>query len=179
MIINNRTDRYRTVKYWFVYSSVACLGLFMVLMVIATYDGCSCAEVEEEKMSVYLGNPFVVDGQDNGGPHWDVTIDVYKIRPKDKRAIWTDVRIIIKSASGEVLVPASILEPDAPSEYDDGLHSPIEVQFWFIDSDGDNTVDAGDAVKITGISPEFGGAWVILTRAGEQVSAITLPTELI
>lgn len=133
---------------------------------------------DEEKVTVNIATPDV-QATTYTNPCWDATLNINKITPKDEKVQWTEVRIIVKSASGSILNQAT-----TPSADDDTLYGPVsappteaEVEFWYVETtSGDTRMSAGDAIKLTGMGSQYEGATVELTKAGERIGSITLPT---
>ena len=86
-----------------------------------------------------------------------------------------DLRIIIKGAGGSVLNSESVATLDTGS-YDRST-DPQPIEFWYVETGSDVKMSAGDAIKITGMSPSYEGATVIFKKSGEQIGSITLPTD--
>jgi flagellin-like protein len=132
---------------------------------------------DEEKVTVNIATPDV-QAQTRTNPCWDATLNINKITPKDEKVKWTEVRCVIKSASGSILNTALAPTADTPASYNDPAGTgPGVVQFWFVETDaGDTKMSAGDAIKVTGMDVGYEGATVDLTKAGERIGSITLPT---
>jgi hypothetical protein len=132
---------------------------------------------ESDKTTVTLANPSV-RSETRTNPCWDVTLNVQKITPKDVKVKWTELRVIIKSDSGSILNTASTVAADDDTLYNDPAGTgPAVVQFWFVEvTTGDDKLDAGDGIKITGMDNTYEGADVEFTKGGERIASATLPT---
>jgi hypothetical protein len=146
----------------------------IVIAMVISFSGCGCYSEDEEKVTVNLSISSVEERTVTDGTCWDATLDVNKITPRGEKVIWREVRIIIKGADGNVLDPAINLELDEPSLYHEIITKP---QFWYVDTDDNNRMDAGDQIKITGLDMRYEGALVYPIKAGEQIGSITLPSD--
>jgi len=164
----------RSVKYGVQVAAVCCVAL-VVSMLYVSQSGCGCVEIDEDRLTIQLD--FASDSYKPIGEelYRDATFNINKITPKDEKVKAVEVRIVIKSSDGSVLNSATLLEPDEPMMYDDGSDGRVDVQFWHIDSDGDARLDAGDMIKITGLSSVYDFAHIQLLKAGERIGSITLP----
>jgi FlaG/FlaF family flagellin (archaellin) len=134
---------------------------------------------DEDKVSMVITNPRVEVKSRGTSPTqvWDVTLDVDAVHPPSQALKWDDVYVIIKSTNGSVLQPKTSLIPDDPATYDDNDTDGIDVEFWFVETTtNDTTITGGDAVKITGMGHSYEGAEIHLTKAGELVARVVLPT---
>jgi flagellin-like protein len=139
---------------------------------------------DEEKVTVNLATPDVQQQTRATLTCWDATLNINKMTPKDEKVLWSATKIIVKSSSGSVLTSATTLTADAPATYDaDGdADGDIEVQYWYVETTGDTKMSAGDAVKITGMDDatntafDWRGATIELTKGGERIASIKLPT---
>jgi hypothetical protein len=131
-----------------------------------------------EKVTVNLASPQVSQRDIEGTVYWDATLNVNKIHPKDSTVDWEDVRIVIKSATGSVLLLLTEPIADNPSMYDDDADGSVDVQVWYNESGGvaDGKMGAGENVKLTGLTDEYEGATIEWTRNRIQIASITLPT---
>jgi flagellin-like protein len=134
---------------------------------------------DSDKTTVTLASPSVTS-ESRTNPCWDVTLNVQKITPKDDKVKWTELRIIIKGADGSVLNQASTpaLNDPVGTPYNDpaGLLT-TQVQFWYVEvTAGDDKLDAGDGIKITGMGTAYEGAYIEFTKGGERIASSTLPT---
>jgi flagellin-like protein len=126
---------------------------------------------ESDKTTVTLANPSV-KSETRTTACWDVTLNIQKITPKDVKVKWTELRIIVKGEDGSVLNQATTPAVDAGVYVD-----PAAVEFWFVEvTAGDDKLDAGDGIKITGMDVTYEGAYIEMTKGGERIASATLPT---
>lgn len=134
---------------------------------------------DEEKVSMTMRFPDL-EGHSRGTTPtyvWDVELDITKVIPDDYKLIWNDVFINIKSADGSLLQPNWALAPDNPAMYDNNDADGIAIEFWYVEtSASDMIVGGGDAVKVTGMDTSYEGATIQMTKAGELIASVTLPT---
>ena len=169
--------------------AVAVVILVPVVVVVAwamtsSDDGGGGPPYEEDigKITVNFASPSVqkFDRASSGPPAiyvWDAVLNINKITPKEERVLWTEVRILVKSDVGSVLQTATSMSPDGSATYDDDDGGYIDVEFWFVETtSGDTKMSAGDAIKITGMPSTWEGATIEITKAGERIGSISLPT---
>jgi flagellin-like protein len=136
---------------------------------------------DEDKITVNLASPSV-QKYDRGvtvvNYVWDATLNINKMTPKDEKVLWSEVKIIIKSAAGSILNQAASPGDDATATYDtDDVPANIAVEFWYVETtSGDTRMSAGDAIKVTGMTAAYEGASLELTKAGERIGSATMPT---
>ena len=142
---------------------------------------------ESDKTTVNLASPSVksFDVTERTTACWDVTLNINKITPKDDKVKWSELRVIVKGEDGSVLNQAAtpnantgVYAGDATSLIPAGT-----VEFWYVEvTAGDLKMDAGDGVKITGmtdgtgVTDDYQGASVEWTKGGERIASATLPT---
>ncbi len=132
---------------------------------------------EEELTEVELRNPVSKAKFINGEDYWDLTVELSKIQPKDAKILWVEVRVRILSEGEHVLKPDTRVKPDDPAAYDDGSDGWVDVQVWYICTPAhDPHVHAGHIIKVTGISKEFEGGTVVISKSGEQIGTLTIPS---
>ncbi len=134
---------------------------------------------DEDKVSMTMRFPDVVGHSRGATPTrvWDVTLEITRVIPDNFKLVWGDVFINIVSDNGSVLQPRSALTPDNPAMYDNNDADGIDVEFWHVEtSTSDNIVSGGDSIKVTGMDPSYEGATIQLTKAGELIASVTLPT---
>jgi flagellin-like protein len=132
---------------------------------------------DEEKVTVNIATPDVQQ-QTRTNPCWDATLNINKLTPKNEKVQWTEVRVIVKSASGSIFNQATTPGADTPASYNDPAGTgPTDVEFWYVETTaGDVKMSAGDVIKITGMDINYEGATIELTKAGERIGSITLPS---
>ena len=134
---------------------------------------------DEEKLSMTMRFPDV-EGHSRGATPtsvWDVELVIIKVIPNDYKLVWNDLFINIRSADGSLLQPKSPGTPDNPAMYDNIDADGIDVEFWYVEtSAGDTMVGEVDAIKVTGMDTSYEGATIQITKAGELIASVTLPT---
>jgi hypothetical protein len=134
-------------------------------------------EPDPGMITVNFQSPSVTQRTIGEEVHYDATLNVNKITPKDERVRYTELRVIMKSASGSVLMTATQPRPHDPTRYDDGSLGLVGVQVWYVSVSGGTDLSAGDALVFSGMTTDYEGATIELTRAGERIGSITLPTD--
>ena len=156
---------------------VAFLIVFLSALAWVYIDSEPYAPYEIEKVTVNLATPNIMRQEINGQPYWEAVLNINKITPRDEAVIWRDVRMVIKSSNGSVILPLTGLNADDALAYDRGTDGQVDLQVWFVETTpGTSRMDAGDAMKITGMTADFEGAFVQVLRDGERIGSITLPT---
>ncbi len=143
---------------------------------------------ESDKTTVNLASPSVqsLDVTERTTACWDVTLNINKITPKDDKVKWSELRIIVKGADGSVLNQATTPAANTGAYAGDlPAGGPVVVEFWYVEvTAGDLKMDAGDGVKITGMTDgsgfvgedDYQGAMVEFTKGGERIASATLQT---
>lgn len=132
---------------------------------------------ENEKVTVNLASPIMQQRDIDSTTYWDAALNVNKVTPRNVELQWSDVRLIARSSMGSVLIPPLPLDEDGTMAYDDASDGIVVVEVWFVDVDGDGLFEAGDTIKLTGMTTEYEGALVELHRSGELIASGTLPTD--
>jgi FlaG/FlaF family flagellin (archaellin) len=134
---------------------------------------------DEDKVTMTMSFPDV-QAKSRGAtptPVWDVTLDITKVIPDDYKLVWSDVYISIKAADGSLLKSKSGLTPDNPAMYDCNDTDGIDVELWYVEaSTSDSIVSGGDSIKVTGMDIYYEGCTIQLTKAGELIAQVDLPT---
>jgi len=129
---------------------------------------------DEPRLTVNLSPPTTPQMTvRNGTSVWDTSLVIRRFTPADRKVLWAEVSVVIKSDSGSILLPSTYPSRDWHI-YDQ--EASIGVEVWYVESDGDNSMDAGDAIKFTGMTTVFEGAALEMSLAGERIAAATLPT---
>jgi hypothetical protein len=147
--------------------------VFALIVLVLPLSGCIDGGngVEEEKLTINLSMPFVEPRDPGSGTVWDATLDIYKVTPRGTEPKWTSLTMIIKGASGSVLLQATPLSKDS------GLYGSA-VEVWYVDEVGDaSTADEGDAFKVTSMDETYEGAHIEVLHRGDRVADIVLPTD--
>lgn len=116
-----------------------------------------------------LASPHVSQSTTNTS-RWNVRIDINKITPKDEEVLWTEVKIVVKSAIGNIIQAATDLTPDPITGYDGDA-----VDFYYVETGGNTWMSASDGIKLTSVTSVYEGSTVELTLDGERFAAATLP----
>jgi len=126
---------------------------------------------EDAKLTVNLGNPTTPEKHTRTTACWDISMNINRITPNDQKVLWTELKILIKGSTGSLLLISTT--PTA----DTGVYAdPAVIQVWYIETGANTRMDAGDAIKITGMTTAYEGATVELTKAGNLIASATLPT---
>lgn len=127
---------------------------------------------DEEKLTVNLSSPVIVQRSTGDDLCWDLVVNINKITPKDEKVPWTELRVVMKSAAGSILNTATGVQRDA------GVYAdPPASEFWYVDVEGDGRMSAGDAIKVTGLDLGYEAAHLQLLKAGSLIGDVSLPTE--
>jgi hypothetical protein len=133
-------------------------------------------DLPDDRVTLNLASPSVQSREISNVTHWDAVININKMTPNDANVMWISLVVVIKSADGSVLLTQTVPLPDGGS-YDDASNGWVDVEIWYVDTDSDMFVDAGDAMKITGMDDTYEGALVDLTYLGNRAGSVTLPTD--
>jgi hypothetical protein len=108
--------------------------------------------------------------------HWDVVAPIKKLTPKGREVLWSEVKVIIYGINGSYYHEELGPEADDPSEYDDGADGTVDIEVWYVNGVGDPLhLEAGDGIKITGLTSEFIGASVNLQVKGRSIGNFIVP----
>jgi hypothetical protein len=132
----------------------------------------------DEETTLNLAPPSVHSRDIANVTHWDAIIEINLVTPRDVTVDWLGVVVEVRDEDGTVLFPMTEVLPNDPSGYDDAANGWVDVQVWYVDADADGVVDAGDAIKITGMNDRYEGGYLQVVGAGpfEPIGSITLPT---
>lgn len=137
----------------------------------------SVIEEETEKVTLTLASPDVTQRMITDQTYWDAEIEINKVTPNLALITFSEVKVIVKSSDGSVLIPSTKPLYDEPSDYDDGLDGTVDVQVWYTATVPGSIVIAGDSFKLTGMTDtDYEGALVQITRDGKIIGSTTLPT---
>jgi hypothetical protein len=150
---------------------IGAVAVFLSLGNFIIDDGCGCG-----KITINIASPQMDHREDVDPNVWDATLNINKVTPKDEWTRWEDIRVVVKSMEGMVLVEHSRLEVNDPSGYYPHGSWDSQIRFWFVEAGDNHRIDALDAIVISGLTPEFEGATIEFTTAGERIGSITLPT---
>ena len=120
-------------------------------------------------VTISLKQPFMESRSTGSENVWDATMDITKIFPREEEVGWVHVTVIIKDASGSVLLQ------DTPVSADSGFYGSA-VEVWYVDDVGDaNAADVGDAIKVTTMDQSFQGGTVLVYFRGSRAASANLP----
>ena len=149
----------------------------MVFMVYVSRIGCGCYDPDADELTVQIGSPEISTRLSGEEVIWDATLPILKVTPKDEKARWTDVKVVVKSADGSVLNELSPLQPYPADITDSGVGDAC-IQFWFEDATGDGIVSAGDKILVTCMNGrQYEGALLQLVTGGRLIGDARLPTD--
>ncbi len=133
---------------------------------------------QEEPIVVVLSSASVtqvVRGTGESITVWDASFQIQGVSPNYKRIEWSMIRVSMISSSGSGLIWSIAPVLDEPLYYCD--EAPIQVEIWFVDIQGDGKTNAGDGLKITGMSEECEGATVQVIQSSDLIASMRLPTD--
>jgi len=131
----------------------------------------------ESKTTVNLASPNVQQVTRGVTVVWDVTMNVNKITPSDVKILWSELKLTIKSSAGSILLSqnAAAIPLDGSAAY--SVAVPPLVERWYVETVvGDTKMNAGDAIKITGMPVAYEGALVEISKGGQLIGSSNLPT---
>ena len=135
-------------------------------------------EEETEKVTIQMASPDVTERMIADQTYWDAEIEINKVTPNLALITFSEVKVIVKSSDGSVLISSTEPLYDDPSDYDDGLDGTVDVQVWYKATIPGSIVVAGDSFKLTGMADtDYEGALVQITRDGKIIGSVTLPTD--
>ena len=103
---------------------------------------------------------------------WDATVAVGKVSASDHGNVpWTDLWAAILDETGQVILLNS------PILADGGTYGGA-VEAWYIDSTGGtDTMDEGDAIRVTSLNQTHEGWTVMISSSGGQAGSFHLPSD--
>ncbi|MCJ2540163.1 MAG: hypothetical protein LN414_02705 [Candidatus Thermoplasmatota archaeon] len=134
----------------------------------------------EEQITVNLASVQIESRIIDGNQYWDASIIVNRFTPKDQTIPWEEIKVSAKDQAGRTLLENSKVFRDNPSNYDNALDGRLDVETWFIkmgENPNNYKIEAGDTLKITGLTSDYKGAKIFITFNGEQISSLTLPRD--
>ncbi len=138
----------------------------------------SVIEEETEKVTFNMASPDVTERMIADQTYFDAELEINKVIPDLAIVTYTELRVIVKASDGSVLIQSTKPTLDDPSDYDDGLDGTVDVQVWYDSLTSGIITVAGDSFKLTGMTDDYEGATVQITRDGRIVGSVVLPTDL-
>ena len=135
---------------------------------------------DEQQISVNLGYSQMESRIIDGDQYWDATFIVNKFTPKDQTIPWEEIKVSAKNQAGRTLLENSEVFRDNPSNYDNSLDGRLDVETWFInmvENPNIYIIEAGDTLKITGLTSDYMGVKIFITFNGERIGSLTLPSD--
>jgi hypothetical protein len=149
------------------------LAIIFVVVLLVPLSGCvtNDGNDDEQKLTLTMGTPSVAPRNDGSQTVWDAELAINKITPKDAEAKWATVSMVIKRHDGSVLLQVT------PVSTDSGMYGSA-VEVWYMDTTGGrNVADAGDKLKVTGMSDsEYEGATIQILHRGTLIGSSVMPT---
>jgi len=134
----------------------------------------------EEKLIVNVGLPQMESRIIDGDQYWDATIIVNRFTPKDQTIPWEEIKVGAKDQAGRTLLENSNVFRDNPSNYYKASDGRLDVETWFIkmgENPNNYKIEAGDTLKITGLTSDYLGVKIFITFNGDQIASVTLPSD--
>jgi len=159
---------------------VAVLGMLVLALiyVVAMYEPVPESDYSYTHAAINLSSPTVTNRTIEEEVRWDAIFNVNKITPRDQTFQWDDVYIEVRGEDGSYMHRHLELSPDDPSMYDDGSDGRIALQVWSIENtDRPDRMEAGDKIRITGMTEEYEGCTITLHREGNRHASLTFPQE--
>lgn len=134
----------------------------------------------EGQISVNIASTQMESRIIDGDQYWDATFFVNKLRPKDQTISWEEIKVSVKDQAGRTLFKNLKVFRDNPSNYDNALDGRLDVETWFIkmvENPNNYKIEAGDTLKITGLTSDYMRAKIVIKFNGDQISSLTLPSD--
>jgi hypothetical protein len=157
------------------------LTVAAVVMVAGYYIIIDYETVDDDHrcmVTVNMSSPSLVRDDTNTLPTWELTSNVIKVTPKNEKIRYSKVRVTIDSWEGSLMVERAVPMPEDPTgdSQDGGI-----VQIWYSGNNKNGRLDAGDVVRISGITTDYEGALVQFfdqtEGSGRIVADLLLPLE--
>lgn len=151
----------------------AFLVAFLVIGLLLPVTGCISSDEEKEDEKVTFNMTMTTTAPRDTGVTtvWDATADIQKITPSGSNVPWTDVSIVVKDATGSVVLPLTTVKEDT-----DDYGSGVEV--WYLDGTGGrDRADEGDAIKVSGLTMDHEGGQISIFFKDDRVGTMNLPTD--
>jgi hypothetical protein len=150
--------------------------VIVVLLIIAIFSlPPPIPYAEEEKLTMNVGETDLEPREIEGFVHWDLTLLIKRITPKDEKVPWDRLRVAMTEPNGHEVLTSTRLQEDDAERYDS--EDPVDVQAWFIEESGDGKASAGDSIKLTGLSREHQSCRVSILSEGERIGHFVLSSD--
>jgi len=101
---------------------------------------------------------------------WDCTFNITRISPSNYRVSWGELRVMVKSAQGGLLIPAVTADPyPGPDLWSPTVYRIERAGSWL-------TMDVGDAVMLGAINGTYEEAEIELSIGGTLLTYARLPS---
>jgi len=151
------------------------IGIVLITLLIGSIDD----NVGPSPPTIQVQPPIVHNRQVGGDTHWDAITIVATVSSEGAGTPWSNVRYVLRSSGGDVLLEGTAPLPDNASMYDDGSDGSVDIQAWYVDIDGDGMLGPVDLLKLTGLTlASQGGEWEVV-RVGERMVQTELPANFL
>ena len=152
------------------------IALVMTLLLLTTAIAGCLGDGDEDDEDVTVTITFMVpeleprtEGQETV---WDATVAVDRVSSTDHGdVLWTDLWAAILDSTGQ------IIPLNSPIPADGGTYGGT-VEAWYVDpTGGSDTMDAGDAIKVTSLNLTHEGWTVTIYSNSGQGGSFHLPSD--
>ena len=141
----------------------------LVIVLPSFVAGCISDGDETGPTTLSLSVHDPVRRSTDGDDVWDVNMEILKVTTDEAEAKWIHMTVMVKDNSGGVLLQ------ETPLSKDSGFYGNA-VEAWYVERGGDaNAADAGDAIKITGMSRSYQAGQVTVLYRESTAASVTLP----
>ena len=151
----------------------ALLVAFLVVGLLLPVTGCisSDEENEDEKVTFNMEMTRTAPRDTGVTTVWDASANIQKITPSGSNVPWTDVSVVVKDATGSVVLPLTTVKEDT-----DNYGSGVEA--WYVDGTGTrDQADAWDAIKVSGLTEDHESGQISIFFKGNKVATMNLPID--
>ena len=135
---------------------------------------------DEPSKTLILGYPEVDVRTVDTINYSDITVRLEKVTPNDSVIKWSELRLNIKSANGQMILPDLRANPDDPFSYYNGTNTAYSIEVWYIDStSSSDRMNVGDSIKVTGLTGTYEFGTIDIIIAGEKSGSFTIPEFLL
>ena len=154
---------------------VAMFFIFIVFLFMVWLFGPYYSVPDEPPKKWSLDEPEIMYRSIGADHFLDVTASVKGVEPEGDPGLWPETRITIVHANGTVILYDWRLQPNDPSEYDNGTYRDVYIEAWYISRDNSARVKPGDSIKITGLTEQHEAARVKVHVAEYLVAEFSIP----